>query len=66
MAERPMAAAPDQPPARDEPITLTWSELRAAIAATWYPSMPGWDEAGQARIDRATDRLLAAAAEARR
>lgn len=39
-------------------VSLTWEQLREGVRATFYPSVPTWDEAGQARIDRAVDRLL--------
>ena len=47
------------------PVTMDWAELREGVRATWYPAVPGWDGAGQKRIDRATDRLLANAGHAR-
>jgi hypothetical protein len=48
------------------PVAMSWAELREGIAATWYSRVPAWDEAGQRRIDRATDRLLANAGYARK
>ena len=72
MAERgPRSPSPVQPvdrtQVRDDPapldrasrLTVTWAELRAALATVHYSAIPAWDEAGQARIDRATDRLVA-------
>jgi hypothetical protein len=41
-------------------LTITRDQLRAALAAVFYPAMPDWDETGQARIDRATQRLIEA------
>lgn len=45
---------------REQSITVTWSELREALAACHYPAIPAWDDGGQARINRATDRLMQA------
>lgn len=61
MAERTRTRRPSKP----APMSVTLPELRTAIAAVFYPSMPSWDLAGQDRIDRAT-RRVADVIEARR
>ena len=47
------------------PVAMEWAELRKGIADVFYPRVPAWDDATQKRIDRATDRVLAAAGYAR-
>jgi hypothetical protein len=58
-----MTAATRRPSKRathETRVTMTRDQLRAAVAAVFYPAMPAWDEAGQVRIDRATQRLIEA------
>jgi hypothetical protein len=64
-----MTAATRRPPKRathETRLTMTRDQLRAAVAAVFYPAMLDWDEQGQRRIDRATQRLIEAAEAARR
>lgn len=58
---RPAAAtAPPREPAH-APLDLTVQELREGVRAVFYPAIPAYDDAGQARVDRAVERLVDAA-----
>ena len=59
MTTRPRRRAP-APALTGEAIVLEREELREGIRAVFYPAVPASDENGQDRIDRATERLLAA------
>ena len=57
---RPRGRRSSPPPPAEDSYVLTRAELREGIRAVFYPAVPASDENGQDRIDRATDRLLAA------
>lgn len=50
-------SAPPKEPAHVG-LDLTRDQLREAVRAVFYPRIPTWDEGGQRRVDRATDRLV--------
>ena len=47
-------------------LDLTAQELREGVRAVSYPRIPSHDEAGQRRVDRATERLIETAQAERR